>query len=554
MTFEVSIKKIYAVLAIFAFIAIVIICRLIQLQIFDSESKTKEAIASRTVRFDTQPKRGTIYDRNGNVLAYSKEAKTVYANPSEIKNDMQVATKVAAHLGGNANDYVDLFKNKDLKFVYIKRRIDTSAADDLKQENLEGIYFQDDQKREYPYGSVAGQIIGSINVDGNGLCGVELYYDDILRGSSGRTVRQQGNEGMPIPGGVLQQTDVIDGQDIMLSIDIELQQKIEDTLIAWNKNLGSKSMNSVLMDPTNGEIYAAASLPLLNPSDLNNSEEGATTLKSISSTYEPGSTFKTLAATAILEDGVMTPDTQIFCPNSIVADDFVVKDAHDRADETFTLRSIIERSSNVGISLATEKYGWDKYHNKLLQYQIDKKTGVDYPGDTTGYMLEFDKWSRIVGYNVSFGQGVTVTPLQMCKFYSSLANNGYAKTPHFLMRYLQSEKDQDYDEEELIYNKQAVPVMVDILKGVITNGTGKKANIPGYGVAGKTGTGEMADGTGKYIKGIYYSSFVGFLANANIPMLCYVGGEKVPSEEATTPAWNEIMSYTIQRLNIAAEE
>lgn len=327
------------------------------MQIIDAEAKTKEAIATRTIRYDTLPKRGTIYDRNGNVLAYSEEAKTIYANPSEIENDNEVAEKLAKHLGGGASDYIDSLSNKDLKFSYVKRRVDVEKANLLKVEQITGIYFQEDQKRIYPYGEVAGQIIGAIDIDGNGLCGIELYYDDLLRGTSGRTIRQQGNEGMPIPGGVLQETQVIDGQDIMLSIDVEIQQKVEETLKSWNKKLGTKSMHSILMDPTNGEIYAAASLPLLNPADLANCEEGATDLKCISTTYEPGSTFKVFSSMAILENDALQPDTQIFCPSSITADDFVVKDVHDRPDITYTFRQIIEQSSNVGMSLSTEKLG-----------------------------------------------------------------------------------------------------------------------------------------------------------------------------------------------------
>ena len=188
-----------------------------------------------------------------------------------------------------------------------------------------------------------------------------------------------------------------------------------------------------------------------------------------------------------------------------------------------------------------------------MQYKINEETGVDYPGDTCGYLLDFNKWSKIHGYNISFGQGVTVTPLQMCRFYSSLAKGGYAKTPHFLMRYLKAERDEEYGEEELIYNKNAIPVMVDMLKGVLTNGTGTHANIPGYGIAGKTGTGEISDSNGKYLTGTYYASFVGFLDEANVPMLCFVGGERVPSEAAVTPVWKDIMSYTIERLKIASK-
>lgn len=231
MSFNVSPKRIYLALGLFGLVVLVIIFRLFYLQIIDAEAKTKEAIATRTIRYDVMPKRGAIYDRNGNVLAYSKEAKTIYANPSEIGNDEEVATKLAKVLGGSSSDYIDKINDKHLKFSYIKRRVEVDVAQQLKNENITGIYFQEDQKRVYPYGQIAGQIIGAINIDGDGLCGVELYYDDILRGSSGRTVRQQGNEGMPIPGGVLQETEVIDGQDIMLTIDVELQQKVEATLV-----------------------------------------------------------------------------------------------------------------------------------------------------------------------------------------------------------------------------------------------------------------------------------------------------------------------------------
>lgn len=188
-----------------------------------------------------------------------------------------------------------------------------------------------------------------------------------------------------------------------------------------------------------------------------------------------------------------------------------------------------------------------------MQYKITEETGVDYPGDNGGYILDFNKWSTIHAYNFSFGQGVSVTPLQTARFYSALANGGYAYTPHFLMRYLQAERDEEYDQTELIYNKNAIPVMVDILKGVLTNGTGTLANIPGYGIAGKTGTGEIANEQGEYEKGVYYASFCGFLAEANVPMLCFVGGERAPTDTGVSPVWKEIMTYTIERLKLAAK-
>lgn len=230
MAFSVSHKRIYVIFVLFGIVMIAIICKLFFVQVIDADAKRKEAIETRTISYNTMPKRGTIYDRNGNVLAYSKEARTIYANPSEIENPLETAGVLSKHLGGAPEDYVDNLSDSEKKFAYVKRRVDLDVANNLKAESLVGIYFQEDQKREYPYGRCAGQIIGAVNIDGDGFCGVELYYDDILRGSTGKTVRQQGMFGMPIPGGVLQETAVIDGQDIMLTIDVELQQKVESTL------------------------------------------------------------------------------------------------------------------------------------------------------------------------------------------------------------------------------------------------------------------------------------------------------------------------------------
>lgn len=229
--FSLSNNRIRIILFIFLVMIICIIFKLITLQFIDADENKKEAIDTRTVSYKVAPKRGTIYDRNGNVLAYSKEAVTIYANPSEISSDGEVSAKLAKVLGDSASDYSDLISDKSKKFVYIKRKIDTELGEELKKEKLTGIYVQEDQKRVYPYGKVAGQIVGACNIDGDGLCGLELYYDDILRGSTGKTVRQQGNDGMPIPGGTVQETSVIDGQDIMTTVDIELQQHLENVIV-----------------------------------------------------------------------------------------------------------------------------------------------------------------------------------------------------------------------------------------------------------------------------------------------------------------------------------
>lgn len=389
--FKTSKSRVYFIIIFCAVIGIILIGRLFWLQIIDAEHNKKAAVQTRTISYKTYPKRGTIYDRNGNVLAYSKDAKTVYANPSEVDNVNETSEKLVQTIGGKASDYVDLLKDSNKKFVYIKRRIEVDQGKKVDELKLKGIYTQDDQKREYPYGQNAGQIVGACNFDGDGLCGLELYYDDVLRGTTGKTEKQQGLEGMPIPGGVVQNTKVVDGQDIMITIDIELQQKVEQVIQDKNKRMGSTSMSAMVVDPRNGEIYAAASLPLLDPNKIEKAEQGATDLKCISTNHEPGSTFKTISTMGIIENNALTPDSKFYCPATLNADEYKISDVHRKRDTEYTLRQILAESSNVGMALATERMGFDKLADKIKEYGIVDKTGVDFPGDTNGYMLDFAK-------------------------------------------------------------------------------------------------------------------------------------------------------------------
>lgn len=551
--FSTSKKRIYTIIGIFIAVISVLFLRLVWLQIIDAENSKKAAVETRTISYKTNPKRGTIYDRNGNVLAFSKEAKTIYANPSEIENVNEVASKLASIIGGKTSDYVELISDHDKKFVYIKRQFDVDLAKKVQAENINGIYLQEDSKREYPYGKNAGQIIGACNIDGNGLCGLELYYDDILRGSSGKIQKQQGLDGMPIPGGTVQNTEVIDGQDIMITIDIELQQKLENYLLSYNKKKGSSSMSAVVCEPRTGEIFAAASLPLLDPAKIENAQKGSTELKCVSALHEPGSTFKAVTATSLFEGGLITPDTQFYCPVTLAADEYKISDVKKRGATTYTFRQIMENSSNVGVALASEKLGRDKLFEKIKKYNLNEPVGIDFPGDTNGFLSDVSEWSKVQAYNISFGQGISITPMQLIKFYGALANNGVETTPHFLMRYLQSEKDEEYPTYDVVENKDAIPVVTDVLKTVVNQGTGTEAKIDPYGVAGKTGTGEIADNTGSYIKGKYFATFIGFLSQASSPLLCYVGADDAPEGMKVTDVFKDIMTFAIERFKVVAK-
>ena len=581
-------------LAIFAIFAAVFFLRLVYLQVIVAGDYSAQAQAQRTSYLTIEPRRGTIYDRNGVVLATSVDATTIYVDPTEVTDVNMTAQLLADSLGGQAPDYLGKVTANNTRYSVIKRKADTSVGDDLqsrvtervaeaqKQENVRakdageqaqtvqsGIHFVTESRREYPNGQVAGQVVGacSIGVDEDknreyyyGICGLEKQYNDVLSGTPGYYEAEYGRSGQAIPGGVHEQVDAVDGQDIVVSIDINLQRDVEEYLTNGCKDLEAASGSAVLMDGSTGEIYAAASLPLFNPADRREVKEGAMQLKCVTDLFEPGSIFKSVSAMAILETGTLTPDSELFCPASITADGYTISDAHERGDATFTLREILDQSSNVGISLATEQMGFDELYNHIVKYNLHSTTGVDYPGegeegtDALGMLAPLEQWSAVQAYNVSFGQGVSVTPLQMTRFYGAIVNSGVECVPHFLLSMPQSGYTPVYETEDVIENKDAIGDMQSMLKTVVTDGTGKLAAIDGYNVAGKTSTAEIYDEeNGGYRKNVYNLAFTGFLADSSSKLVCFVGANEVPGNRVVTPIFKDIMTSAIDRFGITSE-
>lgn len=543
--------RISVVFIFFLVVALIFFGRLIYVQVIKADEWSAEAEESRTVNFPVNQRRGTIYDRNGTVLATSVDATTIYANPAEVTDPSSTATVLASVLGGEKKDYEALLTQDKTTFVYIKRQADVELAEEVESWDLKGIYFIADTRREYPCGRIAGQIVGYCNVDGEGITGLELQYDDILSGTPGVYTAERGENGIPIPGGLIEEEPAVDGQDIMISIDIELQDYVETALEERADALAAEGGSAVVMDAGTGEILAAASLPLLDPSDMSKAEVSADQLKAVTQAFEPGSIFKTVSTMAILEHETMTPDDTIFCPSEIETDGYTISDAHEREDATYSLRQILDQSSNIGISLATEKMGFEELYDSIITYNLQESTGVDYPGESSGSMQPFENWARIVGYNVSFGQGITCTPLQMVRFYGALINDGVQVTPHFLISLPQTGETPEYDTEDVIENKDAIPTMIDMLTTVVEDGTGEDAAIKGYTVAGKTGTAEIAEG-GVYKEGVYNLDFVGFLPDSSSQLVCFVGVNEVYGMDTVTSTFSDIMSTAIDRFKISS--
>lgn len=539
---------------IFLVLALVFFCRLFYLQVIVQDEYSSQAQASRTPSWTETAKRGTIYDRNGVVLAISVDATTVYCNPTEVTDANYAAAKIAELLGGSAADYKDILTRDEATFVYVKRQADVEAASQLEDLNIAGLYFVADTRREYPNGAAGGQVIGACDVDGNGISGLELQYDDILKGTPGTYEIERGHDGTPIPGGLRNVEEAVDGQDIMVSIDIKLQSEVERALkegVEAPQIAGEKG-NSVVMDAETGEIYAICSLPYLDLTNREESEVGSDNLTAVTQAFEPGSIFKTVSALTVLESGVMSSEDTLYCPSYIQADEYEISDAHARADTTMTLREILDNSSNVGISLAIDKVGFAALNNSIERFGLNELTGVDYPGESSGLMQDFEDWATITGYNVSFGQGITCTPLQMTRFYAAIANDGVAVTPHFLIAYPQTGETPEYEQKTVMENDGALDQIKSMLRTVVEDGTGKDANIEGYEVVGKTSTAEIA-GDGGYVKGKYNLCFAGFIDNSSSSLVCFVSANEVYSEASVASIFKDIMSNAIEQYNIVPE-
>ncbi len=539
------------VLGLFAVLIVIFAVQLLRLQVFQAADTAALGQKTRDSSITLLAHRGTIYDRNGNVLATSVEVKSVYCDPTLISDLQEEAEDVVSVLGNTVEYYSDIMTTPNSRYVCIARKIPVETAEKLMSLSLDGFYYEDELDRVYPYGETAGQVIGCLDSDGKGYTGLEAQYDSILAGTNGVKRAQAGVGGAPIPGTVYEQTDPIDGEDIMVSLDIEMQAFLEEQLKASAEKLDAPTSTGVLMDAGTGEIYAAASLPLFNPGDRSVVEAGATDLKCATHAFEPGSVFKTVSSLAVLENKVLTPDDELDCPAVLEADEYTISDAHPRDDCTYSFRDILAYSSNVGISLSVEKLGFTSFYQKIQDYLLTQTTGVDYPHESAGYLLNRSQWSLIQGYNVSFGQGVMVTPLQMTRFYGMISNDGVAVTPHFLVALPQTGEYISYETTTVSTDEQALETATSMLESVTDYGTGTSAAIEGYTVAGKTSTAEVASDTGGYKDGVYNLAFCGFLSNSTSKLVCFVATGETPYQTNVCAPFKAIMTYAIERYKIS---
>lgn len=595
-------------LVFFAIGIVCIFCGLVNLTVIQSAHLSGLADDQHNKTSIDIAKRGTIYDRNGEVIASSIESVTIDVNPNDIDysaavSDEQkatltpaaeaVATKLYEVLGKtyetSYEDYYEMVTRENTAYVIIVRRCDKDLADELKEEladaQLEGVYYESDTTRVYPNGEIGSQVIGTVGLkmidsDGNivdddqvsgrtdltesyrGTSGLELEYDSLLSGVNGSLSQEKGRDGTPIVGGSIVYNKATDGEDIVTSIDIKLQQKAEKSLKAAVKKYKAKGGSVTVLDASNGEIYASASFAKKKSKGKTTYEYDAGKLWSIADSYEPGSTFKVFTAYSVLENTKTTTSSTFEVPAKLKVYDHTVTDSHERSGtETMSLTKIIADSSNIGTVLASQKTSLSKLYKTYKAFGFGQDTGVDFPGAASGLLEKTTDWDGVQAANITFGQGVAVTGMQLVRAYAALEQDGILRTPHFLVGTPNdTSKSQEltakFSKSKRVAKKKYCDQVTKMMRSVVTDGTGTEASIKGFEVVGKTGTAEIPSSTGSYLQGTWIVSFCGWLDNTDCDLVCLVTLEQPETEVGgggvAGPVFADIMSFAANRYQVSS--
>jgi cell division protein FtsI (penicillin-binding protein 3) len=494
--------------------------------------------------------RGTIFDRTGVQLAIGEQATTVYADPRQVRDARVVANAAAKTLGVDADVLARQLANKNKSFIYVQRKADPAKAALLEKRKLAGLGFYPEERRFYPQGSVASHILGYAGVDNRGLAGLELQLDKTISGRPGSETRVIDALGHAID--VVDQRPAIDGRNVRLTIDHTIQANAEAVLRQTVSKWGAKGATAVVLDPRSGDVLAMANAPGFDANFFGSTAPAAARNRAVTDVYEPGSTFKLVTVAGVLSDGIVQPQTRFTLPYSIHVADRVVHDAEERGTETMSVARILAQSSNVGAITLAEKLGPTRLYHWMRRFGYGASTGVGFPGESPGFVLKPDEWSGSTIGNVPIGQGVAVTPIQMAAAYATIANRGLWVRPHLLEK-VQGEKRVRPHAHRILRRGVAAELNA-MLQNVVREGTGTLAAVPGYKVAGKTGTAQKPDSHGGYSGGRYVASFVGMVPASRPRLVVLVMVDEphgaIWGGVVAAPAFAQIAAYDLQYLEV----
>jgi len=459
------------------------------------------------------PRRGMIYDRNLRELAVSINLDSVFIDPALVEDRQSAANKLSEVLEEDP-DVILKKLNNDKRFAWLARRIDARAANDIKRLSIKGIGFIKEPKRVYPNDTLASHVLGFVGLDDEGLEGIELLYDGYLTGTVGWIYSIRDAKKREVHGYEYREIPPADGNDVVLTIDSVVQSFAENALDSTFKKYNAKGGMIVVMDPYTGDILALANRPTFDPNKIGDSSVEARRNRVICDFFEPGSSFKIVTATAVIEEDVIGMDDEIYCENGEFKWSKHIYHDH-KPHEWLKFKDIIKHSSNIGTMKSALKVGSKRLYRYIKRFGFGKKTGIDLPGEVEGIIRPTNKWSKLSLCSISMGQEVTVTAIQLACALSSVANGGFYVKPRIIAK-VQDKTGyviKKFEPRKLhrVMSVETSGKVRGILRGVVEEGTGTRAEVKGYSPAGKTGTAQKVEEDGRYSHRKFMSSFIGFL-------------------------------------------
>jgi cell division protein FtsI (penicillin-binding protein 3) len=531
---------------------LVIVGRAFWLQGVQGSQLASEAVLQQTETVTVPGLRGDLLDRRGNKLAASEDAATIYATPYQVKNPPQAAAKLAPILDEKKSEVLEALTAEG-GFSYVAQKVDLGTAAKVEALDLEGIGQLPDTRRTYPQGEMAGQVIGAVGSENEGLTGLEMGEESVIGGSDGE--RRIINDALGEPIRLETVKEAEDGEDVELTLDPVIQRETERVLAGVGETYTPKGATAIVVDPRTSQVLAMANWPPVNPEDLSEASNEDLLNKATGFTYEPGSTFKAFTVSAALEEKLVTPTTEFVLAPQIQVADRTIEDAEPRGTETMSVATILARSSNVGAVTIGEEVGAEKFSKWIDRFGFGRPTGIQFPAEEQGIVPELDEYSGSTIGNLPIGQGISVTPMQMVAGYTAIADGGVLKPPQLIKR-IGEEKIHEPKGKRVIRPEVAAQVR-EMLEGVLApGGTASEVSVPGYTLAGKTGTAQVAE-NGTYSETKYVASFIGFAPAQNPQFLAAVIVDEPQGEiyggSVAAPAFGQIAEFALPYLGVPQE-
>jgi cell division protein FtsI (penicillin-binding protein 3) len=545
-------RRIGLLFAVFLLGFSIVIARALWLQGVQGGALASQAISqqSQTVRLPSL--RGSLLDRHGNELAASEDAATIFAVPPEVTEPTRAAKELAPILELEESEVLSAV-TAETTYSALAHEVDLPTAKRIERLGLAGIGDDPDSRRTYPQGTLAAQVIGAVGSENEGLTGLEKGEEDVLHGTDGERRIVTDAKGDVIRLETAQESE--DGEDIQLTLDPAIQAKAEEALAAVGESYAPKGATAIVMDPRSSEVLAMANWPPVDPADLSEAGEEDLLNRATGFTYEPGSTFKAFTVAAALEDRAVTPTSAFTLEPTIKVADRTIEESHPRGTETLSVAQILAYSSNVGAVTIGLQLGSERFSRWIARFGFGRPSGVQFPAEEQGIVPELDEYSGSTMGNLPLGQGLSVTPMQMMAGYQAIANGGIMRRPQLIERI--GDEDVSEPKGRRVIGVEVAAQVREMLEGVLApGGTASEVSVPGYTLAGKTGTAEVAE-NGAYSETKYVASFIGFAPAQDPRLLVSVIVDQPQGEiyggSVAAPAFGTIAGFALPYLGVPPE-